>query len=200
MRFLSFIALGALAILGCSDGSKQNDAGSGSDAAADVAQQPGDAKSDAPSSCFAESATVSGTFYGLTLTPKDAVSIFSTTNSNAFFVAISDYANLCATASGIKASSQILVFDYQGGATLPIGTPVDVTKTEGFDVQWAQYDQTCNTPQGESASSGTVTFSELDACGAAGTFDLVFNDDHVTGSFGAPACAYDPDAGAGKCN
>jgi hypothetical protein len=57
-----------------------------------------------------------------------------------------------------------------------------------LDVQYATYDATCNSPAGESATSGSVTITSVDTCKVVGTFDVTLNTDHVTGSFTAPNC------------
>lgn len=33
-----------------------------------------------------------------------------------------------------------------------------------------------------------MTLTRVDASGVAGTFDLIFQNDHLTGSFDAPSC------------
>jgi|HubBroStandDraft_1064217.scaffolds.fasta_scaffold06692_11 hypothetical protein len=53
--------------------------------------------------------------------------------------------------------------------------------------QYAACDKACMAT-GESATGGSVHVTQANACGATGTFDLVLDSDHVTGSFAAPTC------------
>ena len=156
--------------------------------------QNGDAGTDASSDgggCGNASASVNGTMLGVTLSAKDA--IYAPGSSN--FVIVGDFAGLCALGNDLKASSNVLVFDFYGTAPAP-GT---VQVGAALDVQFAEYDQTCGSPAGESASSGSVTITKSDSCGVEGTFDVTLNSDHVTGSFTAPTCSFQSDGGASSC-
>lgn len=60
-------------------------------------------------------------------------------------------------------------------------------------------DALCTLSVPTECSSGTVTLTRVDAAGFAGTFDVVFEGMHVTGSFDAPSCADVSESGFGTC-
>lgn len=136
------------------------------------------------------SATLNGTMQGATLLPKDAV---VTRSGGGTFIAITDFADACGLGNGFQKNSNVVSFDFYG-ATL---TPGTVQVGSALSVQYAAYDQTCNSPNGESATAGSVTLTGVSACTASGTFDITFGSDHVTGSFRAAACA--PVDGGATC-
>ena len=178
----------------CSQGPEKSDGGS--DASSD-SPVTSDASSDTGSSCkLTGAATLTGTFLGQTLAPKDAISY---QQGGMLVVGVFDYAGACALGNDLKASSNVLAITYSGTTPLPTNTPIDVKATQGLDAQYARYDAQCGSPQGESVTAGTITLTELDACGVAGSFDLTFSNDHVTGTFTAPTCALTPDGGASAC-
>lgn len=188
-------------VLGCSNNNP------GADAGPDVVQSdsptPNDAAGDTSSGdgggCnVTASATITGTFLGNTLTPKDSVADVAHTTQYEVVVGISDYAGICALGNDTKASSNVFAIIYQSSQPLAAGK-FDLTQTNVLFAQYTQFDSTCNSPQGESASAGTVTFTRVDSCAIEGSFDLTLNTDHVTGTFTAPVCANTPDGGAGAC-
>ncbi len=144
------------------------------------------------------SATINGTFLGSTLTPKDEIAYEShPTSQYEVVVGVSDYNPACSLANDNKANSSAMAIIYSDTTPLVPAT-IDLAKTNVLFAQYTKFDATCQST-GESATSGTVTFTRVDACGVVGTFDLTFNADHVTGSFAAPACANVPDGGASAC-
>jgi hypothetical protein len=68
----------------------------------------------------------------------------------------------------------------------------------GVEVQFSEFDGTCNASNGESGS-GTVTLTAASASSVSGTFQLYLNADTITGSFVAPTCAVDAGTGATTC-
>lgn len=60
-------------------------------------------------------------------------------------------------------------------------------------------DATCTLSAPKECSSGTVTLTRVDAAGFAGTYDVVFDGHHVTGSFDAPSCPDVSESGFGTC-
>jgi hypothetical protein len=197
--FAVFAALAA-----CSQGPSNGDAGpdAGADAPSDVTP-PSDAPADAPpgdgNTCNIQaSATINGTFLGQTLSPKDAIAFQTHPSQYEVVVGVTDYAGACGFGNDVKASSNVFAIIYQSNTPLVPAT-IDLSNTNVLFVQYTQFDATCNSPQGESASSGTVTFSTVDACGVTGSFDVTLNSDHVTGTFSAPTCADTPDGGASAC-
>jgi hypothetical protein len=192
MRVLSVASAAFVTLAACSNNNPGNDAGADANPGKDAAGN--DAAPD--SSCTASaSGTVSGTLLGTTLNVKDVAS----SSGNGVFVAFADFTGLCAVfqANNNKANSNGLVFDFLNATTFSTGT---FTVPAQVDVQFATYDATCNSPQGESGSSGSVTVTSVDACKVVGTFDVTLNTDHVTGSFTAPNCATAAsDGGAAGC-
>jgi len=194
MRTFFFLFLAA-----CSNNNPVADGGT--DAAPDVATND-TGTTDAPvtdsGGCFTASATINGTFLGKTLTPKDAVSFQTHTNQYEVVVGVVDYTGICGLGNDQKANSNAFAIIYQGAQPLA-PAKIDISQTNTLFAQYTQFDGTCGSPQGESASSGTITFTQVDACGVVGSFDLMFNTDHVTGTFNAPACTAAPDGGPGGC-
>jgi hypothetical protein len=150
-----------------------------------VAACGGDPKSGPGSTCTdAGTASVSGTLLGNAFAARDAVAF--PTGASSGFIIVTDFSGACTYVgtTDAKASSNVISFDFAKTA-IAAGT-FDTTSVE---VQYAQFDAKCSSPQGESASSGSVTISSADSKTVTGTFDLVFSSDHVTGSFTAPLLA-----------
>jgi hypothetical protein len=59
-------------------------------------------------------------------------------------------------------------------------------------------DDQCKSKMFKPADSGKVEVTRIDANGYAGTFDLVFGSDHVSGSFDVPECGGASTAAAGS--
>ena len=189
-----------LACLACSQSPSGNDAGvdaSGADAPIDSPAAP-DASVDSGSCNLQASATLTGTMLGQTLVPKDAVSFQTHTTDYEAVVAITDFTGTCALGNDFKASSNILSMVYESPTPLS-AAKFDLTQTTVWDAQYAQYDATCQSPQGESSTAGTITITSVDACGIVGSYDLTLNNDHVTGTFTAPNCNDPSDGGPGAC-
>ncbi len=103
-------------------------------------------------------------------------------------VVLADFANICGilSSNALKANSNVLDFHYSAKTALVAGNYP--AQTGPLDAQYANYDATCNSPKGESASGGMVTITQIDSTQIVGSLDLTFNTDHVTGSFTAPVC------------
>jgi hypothetical protein len=120
---------------------------------------------------------VSGTLYGKTVAAQDAL-------AGDTYLRITDYANACANESSPKANGTDLFFGFTG-ATIPLGT---TQVGAALDAMATVNDATCNST-GQGSNTGSVTVTRADSCGVAGTFDVTFAPDHLTGSFYAPRCA-----------
>jgi hypothetical protein len=134
------------------------------------------------------SASVSGTLLGKTFAATDAASYSS---GGSVTVVLSDAAGVCSEVetSGVKPGSSALAI------TLPVAT-ASVTTYTAVEVQFAEFDATCNSPAGESGS-GSVTITAATASSLSGTFSFYLNADTITGSFVAPTCT--PGTGAPVC-
>jgi hypothetical protein len=126
--------------------------------------------------------TVNGTLQGLSFSVGDAISL----TRNGHEIAITDYGGACTTANSVKANSNVLVFFFAATA-FATGTYA-VGGNGGVSVQYAHYDATCNSPNGESATSGSVVITGITDSGVSGTFDVTFATDHITGTFDASTC------------
>jgi hypothetical protein len=104
-------------------------------------------------------------------------------------VILYDAPGLCSdlAANAIKANSSDLVL------FVPASAPGTYA---GVNVQYAEYDATCNSPSGESGS-GTVTITASSASSVSGSFSLSLNSDTVMGTFVAPDCPQG--SGASSC-
>jgi hypothetical protein len=194
MRYL-FLALACA----CSSPAPTNDGGfDASPGDSDAADAPVDSPSDGNSCNVTASASVTGTLLGKTLGAQDAVTFSAHTTQYEVVVGITDYKGACGLGNDVKANSNVLAIIYQG-ATALVPATIDIAQTNTMSVQFTEFDGTCQSPAGESASAGTITFTRVDDCAVTGTFDLTFNTDHVTGSFAAPVCADSPDGGPSSC-
>lgn len=137
-------------------------------------------------------ATVSGTMQGATLAAKDAVVIKGAGDT---VIGITDFAGACALGNSLKKNSNVVSFDFIGAAL----TPGTVQVGSSLSVQYAAFDQSCNSPNGESATAGSVTITGVSACAVSGAFDVNFGSDHITGSFKAAACTAANGAGGATC-
>ncbi len=201
MRTLGLLLLSLLA-LSCSQGARPDDAGADSgagDAVSADAPASGDSGGDANACTLQATATLSGTLLGQTLAPKDAVSYQTHTTDYEAVVAITDFANACSLGNDYKASSNVLSMVYVSPTQPLSAVTFDLSKSTVWDAQYAQFDATCQSSQGESSTAGTITITSVDACGIVGSYDLTLNNDHVTGTFTAPSCANAADGGAGAC-
>ena len=128
-------------------------------------------------------------------------------------IELTDFANTCSTADESEhATSKTLRFllaDYQNaddsvppmqpgsyrisklGDPLPSSGPYAEC---GFQVD----DGTCR-PTITPCDSGEVTLTRADATGYAGSFDVVLDGDHVTGSFDTTSCPGVSESGFGTC-
>ncbi len=162
------------------------------DAVSTDAAAPGDA---GPSGC-----TVTGSFLGAPLIVADCVStVVATPSGTTTDVVIVDFASVCGYVhrDALHGGSKVLDVHFSGAAVTP-GT-YD-TPTGPVSVQFANYDATCGSPSGESASSGTVTITRNDGTGIVGSFDVMLNADHATGTFNAPPCTPGTaDGGSSPC-
>lgn len=183
----------------CSSPAPSNDGGldasPGDSVAADA---PVDSPSDGNACNVTAAASVMGTFKGTTLSAQDAVAFEAHTTQYEVVVGITDYQGACGLGNDVKANSNVLAIIYQAATPL-VPAKIDIAQTNTLSAQFTEFDGTCQSPAGESASSGTITFTRVDDCAVTGTFDLMFNTDHVTGTFAAPACATAPDGGASSC-
>lgn len=60
-------------------------------------------------------------------------------------------------------------------------------------------DAKCTLSAPTECTSGTVALSRVDATGFAGSYDVVFEGEHLTGNFDAPSCAGVSESGFGTC-
>lgn len=135
---------------------------------------------------------------GKPLNAQDSVAFEAHTTQYEVVVGITDYKGACGLGNDVKANSNVIAIIYQDATPLAPAM-IDIAQTNTLSVQFTEFDGTCQSPAGESASSGTITFTRVDSCAVTGTFDLMFNTDHVTGSFAAPVCAAAPDGGTSNC-
>jgi hypothetical protein len=141
-----------------------------------------------PSAGASGSGSVHGPLLGKTFTPVDAASYSS---NGMVTVVLVDASGICGelVMNGVKPNSSALVF------TLPAA----VSGTyKSVPVQFAEFDATCNSPNGESGS-GSVTVTAASASSLSGSFSFSLNADSITGSFVAPTCAGAPGTGAQVC-
>jgi len=153
-------------------------------------------------------AAVHGTFNGKALNAQDAYSFRIVFGSNIrTYVVITDYANACnlENTNARKPNTSALSFSLSSSALLDAGTlSLGGTGDPAFETAYyTGFDSSCNASLNESAATGSVTLTNLDASTVDGTFDLgMAGGDHATGTFNAINCPYQAgtDAGAFTCN
>ena len=138
-------------------------------------------------------ATVTGTLGGAAFAPKDAIEVFDSESAK-FVIRVTDYASACTYASDLHASSSVIAITYD--QTLLSAGSLDIAKTPSLSAKHIVYGTTCAATTTTDATSGTVTFSKVNQCGAQGTFDLTFGTDHVTATFTASVCPTSGESGA----
>jgi hypothetical protein len=125
-------------------------------------------------------------------------------------VVLSDFADTCSVADErTHPSSKQLTFlltDMDADAppsqpgTYPIYALANLPTTGlAGECGFLAYDATCTTTVDSECDSGTVTLTGVDAQGYTGTFDVVIDGDHVTGSFDAPTCSGVTETGFDMC-
>jgi hypothetical protein len=136
----------------------------------------------------AGSGSVQGTLLGKAFTPVDAASL---TANGMVTVVLYDASGLCGelTTNGVKPNSSALSFVLPTAAS---GTYNSV------NVQFVEFDATCNSPAGESGS-GSVTVTASSASSLSGKFLFMLNSDLIAGSFVAPTCTGVPGTGPKVC-
>jgi hypothetical protein len=154
-----------------------------------------------PKACpTTETATVTGTVNGVALDAKDAIAFIPTLEIGfgEIYIFITSYASACSEGQE-KPDSTVFEFQYLGG----LSTAAPLGKNcagSGFGscantATFANLDATCSSDDDAgmstktAASSGSVDFTCIDGNAVVGTFDIMFGNDHVTGSFDAPLCS-----------
>jgi hypothetical protein len=151
-------------------------------------------------------ASVTGTIQGAAVPASDAVGLSSVASGGseaAVGAIITNVASACTVlqdhGNPPGATALIVAVSAMGGS-VATGTYAVVTQGFGATASYATQDATCNTSFSENASGGSVTLTTVSGSTVAGTFDLTFGSDHLTGSFSAPICSYAPaDGGATAC-
>jgi hypothetical protein len=189
---------------------------SGNDGSPSTNPPPGPDSSDGAPAPMGTQATVNGTPGGQALSPAYAIA-FKGVNDPAYpnqvSVFISDIDNLCSLAqTGGQASFSAMMFvlGQTDSAAPPVGPGTYTATSSPNEGTLGYYNNVTLLPPGNNgdcagtfiagADGASVVISAVGAS-IAGTFDVTFGSDHVTGSFDAPLCDLDrdPDAGALFC-
>jgi hypothetical protein len=141
-------------------------------------------------------ASVTGTIQGAAVPSSDAVGLSSVASGGseaAVGAIITNIAGACGVLQSHgnppSATALIVAVTAMGGA-VATGTYGVVAQGFGASASYATDDMSCNTSFSEGASAGSVTLTVVSGSTVAGTFDLTFGSDHLTGSFSAPVCSY----------
>jgi hypothetical protein len=141
-------------------------------------------------------ASVTGTIQGAAVPASDTVGLSSVASGGseaAVGAIITNIAGACGVlqSHGNPPSATALIVAVTAmGGSVATGTYGVVSQGFGASASYATEDTSCNTSFSENASSGSVTLTTVSASTVAGTFDLTFGSDHLTGSFSAPICSY----------
>jgi hypothetical protein len=147
--------------------------------------------------------SASGTVEGATLSVKDGLSFRESLaganpDGGSIYLAgfaLTDQSGTCSIIAANRDPPNASVLSVEVADVQPIAAfsyPIrPLTGTLNFALAaFAKSNATCHSIIGETAISGSVTFSSVSSSQASGTFDLTFPDaGHLTGSFSAPDCA-----------
>ncbi len=145
----------------------------------------------------AGSASVHGTIGGATVQTADAVALLHTFGTGpgqetSLAVSITSAGGVCAAfQSGVRPGnlSVLGISVVQLGPSVPAASYVigqdGGTAAATYDVT----DASCVAVSVDSANTGSITLTSVSSSSVAGSFDLSFGADHVTGTFFAPVCA-----------
>jgi hypothetical protein len=154
----------------------------------------------------ASSAEVNGSVGGVTLNVMDkfaATTQASSSGGGSTVILITDTAGVCSAAvrgEQLKSVGGLTLIVY---ATDGAGKSVAPTQTGTYTVSkgapaagmkyavggFGGSDEQCKAKTFTLADSGKVELTRIDASSYAGTFDLMFGSDHVTGNFDVSECA-----------
>ncbi len=148
--------------------------------------------------CSGGPASASGSVGGIPVQVGDAVFGVPSGSTTGTVVAITSFGAICSKFTNnvnFKGPATALVIELvQNGApvtspgTFPFVTAAPQGSTTAFAGSFDSWDATC-TSTNTQVTGGTVTVSAVSSSALAGSFDLMFGNDHVTGSFNAPNCA-----------
>jgi hypothetical protein len=196
---------------GASDGSidtgNSNDTGTTSDTGSVDGPSSGDAPSVEGGGSCPTTNTVTGTVGNQTLAPGGAMAALGLSDAsypNQATIVIANVSGVCAltqmlavnpshqTANLVYLSLTLGATSSAAGPVTP-GTYTPTTMVNQLTATFGSTDATCQTAAQEETAGQVV----LCSAGAtfAGTFDLTFGADHVTGTFAAPFCNIDIDGG-----
>lgn len=151
-------------------------------------------------------ATFSGTVHGQTFSPKDAISSTATVQylGSAAWIVLTDANGLCAslTANQDVGSTKKLILVLWSNVNQTPGPPAGIGTFSVYAgtgvrpdnmvlAEFVVYDATCSFPpstEPADATSGSLTLTRNSGGSYEGTFDLIFNGDHVTGTFNTSNC------------
>jgi hypothetical protein len=154
-------------------------------------------------------ATVSGTIQGATVPASDVVGLYYVATFDGGVsqaqagVIVTNVANACgvlqAHGNPPNATSLELVVSALG-SSVATGNYAIVPQGYGASASYATVDGNCNPSFVDGATGGSITLTTVSGSTIAGTFDLTFGSDHLTGSFSAPICTYSAgDGGTSTC-
>jgi hypothetical protein len=124
------------------------------------------------------------------------------TTESAVGAAITNVAGACGVLQmhGVLPDTSTLVVEVAAdSASVAPGTYMVVSQGFGASASYALTDQNCLPALTENATSGTVTISSVGSS-VNGSFDLMFDSDHLTGTFSAPICSFSLSDGGAACS
>lgn len=141
-------------------------------------------------------ATATGTVSGVSVPTTDVVGLIEPAGGG-FTLAGVAYTNVGDTCGIIQreasggpepANTVVLSLTVQvAGSSVPAGT-YSINGQPGLFADFVTTDANCQTHLHPNPTSGSVTFTTISSSMVAGTFDVTFGTDRVTGTFSAPVC------------
>lgn len=157
--------------------------------------------------CGGSPASASGSVGGVSVQAADALFGVPGGSTNGTVLAITSFGGACSkvtTSTNFKGPATALAIELiqNGGPVTSPGTFPELSSapqgsTSVFAGSFDSWDATCMNTNTQ-ITGGTVTISAVSASSLAGSFDLTFGNDHVTGSFSAPNCAGLATSGTGS--
>ena len=139
----------------------------------------------------AGAATVQGTVSGTGLSPADAI-FYAVSGGTA--IAVVNVGSVCGFLSQREQPKNLTSLSFYITPAVVSTATYDVTQTTTIQATWSITDATCTRTTNVAATAGTVTLTGVATDTISGTFDLMFDQDHVSGSFTAKPCNPSVDA------
>ncbi len=137
--------------------------------------------------CGTSAGSVQGTVAGQSLSAAD--SVFYTLTPQTTVVGIDSVPNLCSYALKNELPKNLVSLGFFVSPPITAPGTFTIDQTKAVTAIWITRDATCAGTSVD-ATAGSITITSLSTTNMSGTFDVMFGQDHVTGSFNASSCEH----------